>query len=407
MFARTYVYALVLVVACGTSVRAQENPLSLSLSQSLALARQRAPGLLAARARVAEAQAAVVGASMRLDNPELDGSIGPRFTGGAERQFDFGIGLSQMFENGARRTARVAAATEGVVAAQARLVAAERDVLREVSLAFLGAEFLQRQHALLFDAIAIATEVQRIAERRLALGDVAALDVNTARVERARLEAERHVVDAQRLGALGTLGQLLGTTAVPEISAGDAPRAPRLLSDLLSAVDTRPELRAIDAEIREAEGRLALAAAAKRPQLGVNARYERDEGDHVLLGGLTITLPTFNKGQDINAGATARIAALRLERAAMASGWAVLVRARSLVLEAQRRALEVIERDAMSAALDNEGLARRSYETGQISLIDWIVLRREAMQVRREQLDRLRDIAIASVELDAVAGVIQ
>ena len=77
------------------------------------------------------------------------------------------------------------------------------------------------------------------------------------------------------------------------------------------------------------------------------------------------------------------------------------------MLEAHGRALEVLERDAMPAALDNEGLARRSYETGQISLIDWIVLRREAMQVRREQLDRLRDIAIASVELNAVAGVIQ
>ena len=78
-----------------------------------------------------------------------------------------------------------------------------------------------------------------------------------------------------------------------------------------------------------------------------------------------------------------------------------------LVLDAQRRALGVIERDALPFALDNEGLARRSYETGQISVIDWIVLRREAMQVRREQLKRLRDIAIASVELDAAAGVIQ
>ena len=405
MSARTYGYAFALVVAFGTSGRAQENPLS--LSQSLVIARERAPGLIAARARVAEAQAALVGASLQLDNPELDGSVGPRFADGAARQFDFGIGLSQMFEHGARRKARTAAATEGVAAAEARLLVAERDVLREVSLAFLDAQFLQRQHALLLDAITIATEAQRIAERRFALGDVAALDVNTARVERARLEAERHVVDAQRLGALGTLGQLLGTTTVPEVGPVGEQPARRQLNDLLRAVASRPELRAIDAEIRQAEARLDLASAAKRPQFGVSARYERDEGDHVLLGGLTVTLPTFNKGQDINAEATARVAALRFERAAMTNGWALLVRARLLVLEAHGRALEVLERDAMPAALDNEGLARRSYETGQISLIDWIVLRREAMQVRREQLDRLRDIAIASVELNAVAGVIQ
>ncbi len=405
MFARTYVYALALAVCFGTSARAQDNPLS--LSQSLAIARERAPGLIAARARVVEAQAALVGASMRLDNPELDGSFGPRFADDANRKFDFGIGLSQQFENGARRKARTAAATEGVAAAEARLLVAERDVLREVSVAFLDAQFLQRQHTLLLDALTIAAEAQQIAERRFALGDVAALDVNTARVERARLEAERHVVDAQRLGALGALGQLLGATTVPNVGLASQPPPRRQLSELLQAVDSRPELRAIDAEIRQAEARLSLASASKGSLWGVSARYEHDEGDHVVMGGLTVTLPTFNKGQDINAEATAHLAALRLERAALANSWALLIRARLLVLEAQGRALDVIERDALPAALDNEGLARRSYETGQISLIDWIVLRREAMQVRREQLDRLRDIAIASVELDAVAGVIQ
>lgn len=405
MFARTYVYALALAVAFAASVRAQENPLS--LSQTLAIARERAPGLVAARARVVEAQAALVGASMRLDNPELDGSFGPRFADDANRKFDFGIGLSQQFENGARRKARTAAATEGVAVAEARLLATERDVLREVSVAFLDAQFLHRQHALLLDALTIAAEAQQIAERRFALGDVAALDVNTARVERARLEAERHVVDAQRLGALGTLGQLLGTTTVPTVTHVTDQPVRRDLADLLRAVDSRPELRAIDAETRQAEARLTLASASKGALWGVSARYERDEGDHVLMGGLTVSLPTFNKGQDINAEATARLAALRLERGAMADSWALLVRARFLVLEAQGRALEIIERDALPAALDNEGLARRSYETGQIRLIDWILLRREAMQVRREQLDRLRDIAIAIVELDAVAGVIQ
>lgn len=405
MFARTYVYALALAVAFGTSARAQET--SLSLSQSLAIARERAPGLIAARARVVEAQAALVGASMRLDNPELDGSFGPRFADDASRQFDFGIGLSQQFENGARRKARTAAATEGVAAAEARLLAAEREVLRDVGVAFLDAQFLQRQHALLLDAVTIAADAQQIAERRFALGDVAALDVNAAKVERARLEAERHVIDAQRLGALGALGQLLGATTVPTVEPVGEQPARRQLSELLKALNSRPELRAIDAEIRQAEARVALASASKSALWGVNARYERDEGDHVVMGGLTVTLPAFNKGQDINAEATARVAALRLERAALANSWALLVRARLLVLEAQGRALEVIERDALPAALDNETLARRSYETGQIRLIDWIVLRREAMQVRREQLDRLRDIAIASVELDAVAGVIQ
>jgi outer membrane protein, heavy metal efflux system len=405
MFARTYVYALALVVGVGTSAAAQENPLS--LSQALAIARERAPAVIAARARIVEAQAAFAGASMRLDNPELDANGGSRFTDSANRQFDFGVGLSQMFENGKRRQARIDAATEAIASAEAHAIGAQREVLREASVAFLDAHYLQRHDALLLDAIKIASEAERIAERRFALGDVAALDLNTARVERARLEAERQVIDAQRLAALGSLGQLLGMSSVPSVAEIVTQADPPALADLLKAVDKRPELRVIDADIRQAEARVRLAAASKQPVFGASARYERDEGDHLLLGGLTITLPTFNKGQDIHAEASARIASLRAERAALANAWALQVRSRLLVLDAQRRALAVIDRDALPAALDNEGLARRGYEIGQISVIDWIVLRREAMQVRREQLDRLRDIAIASVELDAVAGVIQ
>ena len=280
MFARTLGYALGLVVGVATSAGAQEHPLS--ISQALVLARERAPAVIAARARVADARAALVGAGMQLNNPELDLSGGPRFADGANRQFDFGVGLSRMFENGKRRQARIDAATEGIASAEAHAVAVQRDVLREASLAFLDAQFLQRQHTLLLDAIKAAAEAQQIAERRLALGDVAALDVNTARIERARLEAERHVIDAQRLAALGLLGKLLGAASLPFVDGAAETLTDRALADLLRAVDERPELRALDADIRQAEARLRLAGASRRSSFGASARYERDEGDQSL-----------------------------------------------------------------------------------------------------------------------------
>lgn len=404
MVARTCAYALVGLACCASETGAQEGPLS--VSQAFALARERAPVVVAARGRLAQARAELVGASLRPDNPEIDASAGPRFAQESQRQLDFGVGVSQIFNSAARRRARSAAANAAVTAAEAGVMVAQREALRDVSVAFVDAHFLQRHHNLLRDAIAIAVDALQIAERRFALGDVAALDVNTARVERARLEAEAQSVEAQRLAALGTLGALLGTETVPSITA-DMPSQVRQLDALLRAIEDRPELRAVDAEITQAEARLALASASKRPVFGASARYERDEGDHVVLGGLTVTLPVFNQGQDISAEATARIEGLRLERAVLARSWAVLVRARMLGVSAHQRAIELIERDALPAALDNEGLARRSYETGQISLIEWMVLRREAMQVRREHLDRLRDIAIAGIELDAMAGVIQ
>lgn len=404
MSARTCLYALVCVVVSATGARAQEGPLT--LSQALAMAREKSPMVVNARARVSEAEAARVAAAMRVDNPQIDAGAGPRFSE-PSNQIDLEIGVSQMFENGGRRDARIAAANEGVASAEARLLAAQRDAVRQAAVAFVDAQYLLRQVAQLADAVTLAAEVQQVAERRFALGDVAALDVNTARVERARLESERARVEAERLVSLGTLGEILGLSTIPSVTAGPETPQTRTIEDLLRAIDARPELRAIDADIRQAEARLALGKATSKPQLGLSARYDRDEGDHVVLGGLVVTLPLFNKGQDINAEATARIASLRAERIAIANAWAVVVRARLLALTSLRQALEIIERDALPAAIDNEGLARRSYETGQISVVDWIVLRREAMQVRREQLERLRQIAVATVELDAVAGVIQ
>ncbi len=404
MSARTCLYALVCLVVWTTAAGAQEGPLT--LTQALAMAREKSPAVVSARARVSEAEAARVAAAMRTDNPEIDASAGPRFVE-PSNQVDFGIGVSQMFENGGRRNARIAAANEGVVSAEARLIVAQRDAVRQAAIAFLDAQYLQRQTAQLADAVTLAAEVLQVAERRFALGDVAALDVNTARVERARLESERVGVEAQRQISLGTLGEVLGLSTMPSVTPEtDAPRT-RTVEELLKATEARPELRAIDADIRQAEARLALGKATSKPQFGLSARYDRDEGDQVLLGGLVVTLPLFNKGQDINAEAIARIASLRAERTSIANGWAVIVRARLRALTNLRQALEVIERDALPAAIDNEGLARRSYETGQISVVDWIVLRREAMQVRLEQLERLRQIAVATVELEAVAGVIQ
>lgn len=404
MFGRTCMSVCVALACVANAAAFQDAPLS--FSQALALAREQAPAVVAARGRLAQAKAELVAASLRLDNPEIDGEIGPRFTPGRQRQFDFGVGIRQTFARGDQRRARIAMATEAIASAEAELMVVQRDVLRQSAVAYVEAQFWRQQHAVIADAIRIAVDALQIAERRFSLGDVAALDVNTARVERARLEAEAQAIESERVTALGTLGGLLGLPNVPAV-VPEIARGPRQLDALLRAVDNKPELRVIDAETRRAQARLQLAAATGRPIFGAAARYGRDEGDHVVLGGLSITLPVLNTGQDLLAEANARLESLRLERASLVRSWSIVIRARLLALEAQQRAVDVIERDGLPAALDNEGLARRSYEAGQINLIDWMVLRRDALQLRREHLDRLRAIAIATIELDAVAGVIQ
>ena len=82
----------------------------LTLEETIARAREQAGAVLVARARIAEAEAAIVDASARFrDNPVIEGSAGPR-SGGGERGTDLELGLSQQFETGGQRQARIASA---------------------------------------------------------------------------------------------------------------------------------------------------------------------------------------------------------------------------------------------------------------------------------------------------------
>ena len=386
---------------------APAQPASMTMADALARARVGAPSVRLAVARIDEARARLTAAGLRRANPEVDLDAGPRWRGAEQTQLDFGIGVSQAFEGGSRRSSRTAAATAGVAAAELLAELARRDAVRDAGLAFVESLYRQRVVNLLTDAERLSAESLAAAERRFAAGDVAALDVNAARIERARMASEAALAAANLQASLAILGELTGSTDAPEAVSGDFPTTTPPEDARRQGLDTRPDLAAIDAQIRQAEASLGLADGLARPEWGVGARYDRDEGDHVLVAGFTLSLPAFNKGQDVRAEALARIASLRLERDVLRGSWALRLRAAEAVLALQRQALDRLVREAEPAATDNDGLARRSYDAGQISAVEWLVLRREALQVRREILDRSRDVAAAAVQLSAIAGVLQ
>ena len=56
---------------------------------------------------------------------------------------------------------------------------------------------------------------------------------------------------------------------------------------------------------------------------------------------------------------------------------------------------------------ENDALARRSFEVGQISLPELLLVRRELVDARLEYLNRLLEVAEAAIEQDAAAGVLR
>jgi outer membrane protein TolC len=62
---------------------------------------------------------------------------------------------------------------------------------------------------------------------------------------------------------------------------------------------------------------------------------------------------------------------------------------------------------ALPAIADNEALARRSFEVGEIDLGELLQVRREILETRLAYLDLLLAARLAAVELETKAGVLR
>ena len=147
------------------------------------------------------------------------------------------------------------------------------------------------------------------------------------------------------------------------------------------------------------------ASAALNTAFG--ARYQREERNNIVLGGLTLTLPMFSKGQEPIASGLARATRLRAELDATRIRIGIEVRTALAAYQSRVEAVQLLERDALPGLDESVTLATRSFEVGQIGLAELLLIRREIIDTRFQYLDALLEAAIARVELDARAGVLR
>jgi cobalt-zinc-cadmium efflux system outer membrane protein len=378
----------------------------LTLSDVIARARQQAPRVVSARLAVEEARARMSGATVRPSNPDVEGAIGSR-RGAGGKTIDLDIGVSQRFEPSGRRDARVAAVDASIAQAEAELEQTSRRVMLEAVGAYLRVFQASERERLLGAAETLAAALHDTADRRFRAGDVAVLDVNVARAALARVRADRQATRASRAGAIGELRLLLGLDGDVLIAGGLPEAASRDTAALLQSALERPELRSLEAAVREAEASVRLGQTFDKMELGAGARYARDSGDNIISGLFTVTLPVFARGQELIATGTARASRLRADLESLRQRVQNEVRTAAETLERRREALRILELDALPAIDENESLAAASYDAGQIGLAELLLIRREILDTRFQYLDARLEAARARLELDAAAGVLR
>mgnify|MGYP000474704210 CR=1 FL=1 len=392
---------------CGSPVFGQEN--ALTLDQVLEVARKRAPIVIAARARIEEARGRYQGAAVRLrNNPVVEMEAGPRTRSG-DRTADLDVVFGQDFELGGRRKARIAGAEAGIDRETAFSNDVLRRLLRDVAIAFYRALAGQERIRILAMTDDVANEFLRTAERRYEAGEIPILEVNLARTSAARVRAELKTASADSVLALGDLRTLLGMRPDEPLAIRGDLRARRSydLEQLFAQAKDRPDIRVLEAEIREAEADIRLGEGFRRPDIGFTARYQREERANVFQGGLKITIPVFSHGQELRVVGTARASRLRGELEALFRVSYTEVKAALDAYLEKLSAVEELEKNALPSVGENEMLARRSYEEGEIGLAELLLIRRETLETRLAYVDRLLDAAIAGVEVEFRSGVLR
>jgi cobalt-zinc-cadmium efflux system outer membrane protein len=394
---------LLLVPAVG---RGQER--SLTLEEALRLARERGAPVALARGRLEEARARQAQAGRRFqENPVLEVDGGYRSADEGDF-FDFEASVGQDLPSGARRAARQAGAGAAVDRAQAELAEAERGLLRDVRLAFTRALAARERAALFTRNQELADGLLAATERRYEAGEATALELNRSRTAAATARAEGETAGAEHAVALAGLAGLLGMGPGETLDVrGDlASSSPPDLETLLAGAARRPDLLALEAELREAEAEILLGRALGRPGFGIRGGAGREEGAELVTAGIAVTLPVHNRGQEAIAVGEARASALRqaLETARKAAGQEV--RGSHAALARRIAAARELERTALPALEDNESLALKSFEAGEIDLGELLLIRREILETRLSHLDRLLDAALARLELEAAAGAL-
>lgn len=411
--------ALVLAVAPTLAGAQAVGPAPLTLAEVLRLAETASPAVLSRQAQLSAAEGARrEAASPLFNNPELSLQRNSNRVRQSplpdDRYGGTSVGLSQTIEIGGQPSKRRQAAAAGLDALRAEIDEARRQARADAAVRFHAVLVAQRKLRVeersveLFDGSA-----QAVAKRRGA-GEDTRLDANVALVEAERARnalaiAREHVLDAR--GELAAVLQL-PPSVVPEIagelSLPTSDAHAYELEQLLASAQALPRHRAIAAREDAARARLGLERAARTPDVTVGLTVGRDgpgaARERVTTLSISLPLPFFKRNDAAIGQATTEVTQAEVERTSTLRDTQAQVRRLWSRLASQGERLQRLQRAMAPASADNQQLAAKSRQAGQIGLLDQLIVNRQALDAERDLNDALADYHATRIELEHAAG---
>jgi outer membrane protein, heavy metal efflux system len=386
-----------------------DRPGALTLAQALTRVFERNPQLVVSELEIQAASARVSQAGVK-PNPEIEaGAENISFPGIGSGMFQFTettFQISQRLELGGKRDLRIQAAEKEVTVAATQLEVRKADLMTATSQAFADvlAEF---QHA------ANQHELSRLAEQsysivveRVAAGKVSPIEQTRASVvlASAKLEEEKHL--HALVAAKDKLASLWGGSYKEIDSVAGAFEIPAVSPEISEAcMKDNPEIKMASAAIGAREAVLDLEVANRKPDLTFSAGFRRlnAENRQVLVAGVSIPLPLFDKRLGAIAEARARLDQSRAEQ--RSAEWrlrAALTQARhehdTALLEAT-----ALNRDALPAAKEAASAMEEGYRLGKFDFINVLDAQRTYAELQGRYIAAVASGMKAAIEIERLA----
>ena len=413
MFFRSRALALGVAIALlpAPATHAAPSSRTLTLSQALSRAVASNPALVAADRDIGAAGGRNIQAGL-FPNPELNAELDNAFGSKLKRNLDTAettLQISQLFELGGKREARMAASVAEVDTARWDRAAIRLQVLAEATEAFARTLGAQARVTELEDQVSDLDELTPLLQKRVDAGASSRAEISRGRVATEVTRVELAKARSAFQAARRELSVLMGEK-VPSFSGvrGDFKRVgtPPSFDALMARALQTPLLTRFTSVYAQRRALYAAAQAKAVPDItaGVGWRHYREDKSNAVMASLSVPLPVFDRNQGGVIEASEMLAKTDAERAAAQRALTVLVGNAYEALRGSFDEARLTRANVLPVAREAYDEVRAGYSEGRYTLLELLEARAALSEASLREIDALVSFHSSLASLEGLTG---
>ena len=388
--------------------RASSLPAVLSIDKLVTLVVANNPALEAGRRSVDIATAGITTASA-IPNPRLEFDAGHSSATGLSSSGQLSsVGISQLIENPALRSARVSSALFAEQSSQYSLKQTRNELVAQVRLRAYEYLLRREEAQAAADALLLLEQIRERVKLRVETGETGKYELIKSDAEIVNARQREQTARLQIAQAAISLNRLAGGRLPAEwtldAQLADIAEAPTLQTLKTKALRENPEIRWLESELERNQSRISEANASRWPGVELRLRQSREPDIRQDLLGMSVQIPLLDQKRGPRAEA---IAERERTLARLEGRRAELVQQIELAwnsVEIARVRINALSEGAMRDAEAALRVAEAAYRFGERGILEVLDAQRVLRSVRQDLLLARYQLQASLVELDALSG---